>query len=85
MRTLQEPSFANFWYLTFDFELATECPRINSSFYRTLKDAAQLLGRIFSHKSLVEQFFILLKQRHIKKEHILLRGQILFKFKYIFF
>ena len=48
MRQLSKnPSFANFWYLTFDFELATECPRINSSIYGTLKDAAQLPGRIF--------------------------------------
>ena len=40
-------SFANFWYLSFSLELATECLRINSSIYRTLKDAAQQPGRIF--------------------------------------
>ena len=40
-------SFANLWYLSYNLELAIECPEINSRIYETLKDAAQLPGRIF--------------------------------------
>ena len=40
-------SFANFWYLSYNLELAIECPKIDSRIYETLKDAAQLPGRIF--------------------------------------
>ena len=39
------PIFLSFF--SFNLELATECPRINSIIYRTLKNAAQLPGRIF--------------------------------------
>ena len=79
-------SFANFWISFFWFWACNWMPKNKFKYLSDSKRCCSTAGENFSHKSLVEQFFILLKQRqrHIKKEHILQWGQILFLIYIIF-